>query len=91
MGATATVIRNGNSAAIIIPASWRKRYGISIGDRLELDDAIPGKLVLSTPSSNDRLKAVEELNDFIDSLPIIPWERGDSPDDDKELIGERYA
>lgn len=91
MGATATVIRNGNSAAVIIPSSWRKRYGVDIGDKLELNDAIPGKLVLSKPTTNNRLEAVDELTDFIDGLPAIPWAHGDSPEDDKELIGERYA
>ena len=34
MNTTCSVIRNGNSAAVVLPSEWRKRFGVQIGDTL---------------------------------------------------------
>ena len=87
----ATVIKCGNSAAIVLPAAWRKRYNIDIGDVLTLDDSIHGELRLAKTEHADKLAAIDKFERYLESLPKIPWERGDTPADDRELIGERYA
>lgn len=49
-----------------------------------------GKVTKHELVSDDRLAAFDEFKRFLESLPKTPWERGDTPTDDRELIGERY-
>lgn len=39
---------------------------------------------------DSRRDTLEDLLSYIDSLPKIPWEGGDSPEDDKRTLAERY-
>lgn len=39
----------------------------------------------------DKGDPFDQFVDLTESMPDIPWGRGDSPDDDRELLGERYA
>lgn len=39
----------------------------------------------------DKRGLFEQFVDLTESMPDIPWDREDSPDDDRELLGERYA
>lgn len=41
-----------------------------------------------TPES--RRTALEEFLALVNSLPKIPWEGGDTPEDDKRILAERY-
>ena len=92
MNATCSVIRNGNSAAVVLPAEWRKRFGVQVGDTLTVATPSEGEISFSVQDrKNDAAIAAQKLLNTIDALPNIPWLRGDSPDDDRELLGQRYV
>ena len=92
MNTTCSVIRNGNSAAVVLPAEWRKRFGVQIGDTLTVATPSEGEISFSVQDrENDAATAAKQLLNIIDSLPNIPWSMGDSPDDDRELLGQRYV
>lgn len=40
--------------------------------------------------TDDRLRAIQELIDYADSLPALGWPDGTFPDDDKTVLRERY-
>lgn len=92
MNATCSVIRNGNSAAVVLPSEWRKRFGVQIGDTLSISMPSDGEISFSVQrKDDDAIAAAEDLLSTIDSLPDIPWLCGDSPDDDRELVSQRYV
>ena len=92
MNATCSVIRNGNSAAVVLPSEWRKRFGVQIGDTLSISMPSDGEITFSVQrNDDDAIAAAEDLLSTIDSLPDIPWLCGDSPDDDRELVSRRYV
>ena len=92
MNATCSVIRNGNSAAVVLPSEWRKRFGVQIGDTLTVATPSEGEISFSVQGrENSTATAAKRLLDTIDALPNVPWLRGDSPDDDRELLGQRYV
>lgn len=92
MNVTCSVIRNGNSAAVVLPSEWRKRFGVQIGDTLSISMPSDGEISFSVQrKDDDAIAAAEDLLSTIDSLPDIPWLRGDSPDDDRELMSQRYV
>lgn len=92
MNTTCSVIRNGNSAAVVLPSEWRKRFGVQIGDTLSISMPSDGEITFSVQrNDDDAIAAAEDLLSTIDSLPDIPWLCGDSPDDDRELVSQRYV
>lgn len=90
MGTSATVIKFGNSAAVVLPARWRKANGIEIGDKLQVNESVPGRLTFITGPRASRRAALQDLDVLLSSLPRREWEGGDSPDDDRRMIAERY-
>ena len=95
MEGTCVVAKNGNSATVVLPAEWRRACGIEIGDELEFHANANGEISFSKKAGRSKTQAADELLVLIGSRPNTPWLRGDSPDDDKELIrglvGNRHA
>lgn len=92
MAATCVVTKNGSSASVVLPAAWRKRNNVSIGDVLEIETEIGGQITFKKASADEeRIKKMDEMLAFMDSLPHVPWTEGDSPDDDKRTLGDRYV
>ena len=92
MPATCVVTKNGSSATVVLPADWRKANGIEVGDVLEIGTDVKGQILFKKPKeTNEQEGRFNRLLSLVDSLPDVPWAGGDSPDDDKKLLGERYA
>ncbi len=91
MQTTSTVFKTGNSAAIALPAAWRKRHGVHVGDKLRMDALDDGRIVLEKPSETSRPQAIAAFLAQEDELPDIPWTGGDSKEDDRALLAKRYA
>lgn len=93
MGMTASIVKMGNSAGVIIPASFRKRNGIHVGDRLEIKEKPDGTIELRKQSdaTNEKVLQMQRLVELVESYDFAPWTRGDDKESDRELIGERYA
>lgn len=54
------------------------------------DEARQSPDIQTSMTPESRRAALNELLALINSLPNIPWEGGDSPEDDKRILGERY-
>lgn len=54
MQTTSTVFKTGNSAAVALPAAWRKRHGVHVGDKLRMDALDDGHIVLEKPCEASR-------------------------------------
>ncbi len=91
MQTTSTVFKTGNSAAIALPAAWRKRHGVCVGDKLRMDALDDGRIVLEKHCEASRSQAIAAFLSQESELPDIPWTRGDSKKDDRALLAERYA
>lgn len=87
---TCVVTKNGNSATVTLPASWRKRHGIKIGD--VLDVSVSGDASITfTARSQDRSAALDNLIYLLESAPECELVGDGSPESDKAILGERYA
>lgn len=91
MNSTCTVLKSGNSAAVVLPAEWRRRFGVKAGDVLRVSASTDGEITFSVPRRKSRVESVDSLLGTLEGLPDIPWVGGDSPEDDRELLGRRYA
>ncbi len=91
MNETCTVLRNGNSAAVVLPSEWRKQFGIKAGDTLRISTPAEGEITFSVIKRNNKKESLGGLLDILDGLPNVAWERGDSKEDDRELLGQRYV
>ena len=91
MDGICTVAKNGNSATVTLPAQWRKGCGIDFGDELEFHATDDGRISFRKREVADDVDLFERFEDLIESMPDIPWTRGDSSEDDRELLAERYA
>ena len=91
MDGICTVAKNGNSATVTLPAQWRKGCGIDFGDELEFHATDDGRISFRKREARDNGDLFEQFAGLMESMPDIPWTRGDSPEDDRELLGERYA
>lgn len=90
MNATVSVIKTGNSAAVVLPAEWRRRNAIEVGDVLVCSADVEGRIVFEKPAQTSNESALRRLYGLVDSLPDVPWTRGDSKEDDRNLLAERY-
>lgn len=90
------VCKNGNSAAITLPAEWRRREHIEVGDTVEVHYEYDGRLYVASKKGqrDKRKRALAELLDEVDKMPSVPWP-DDSPEGDRrlleEILGEKYA
>ena len=91
MDGICTVAKNGNSATVTRPAQWRKGCGIDFGDELEFHATDDGRISFRKREAAGNGDLFEQFEGLIESMPDVPWTRGDSPEDDRELLGERYA
>lgn len=89
MAATCVVTRNGSSSTVVLPADWRKANGVEVGDVLEIWTDVSGQITFRKPRNRGRDGRFDRLLSLVDSLPDVPWIGGDSPSDDKRLLGER--
>lgn len=88
MVTTATVTKSGNSAVVVLPAAWRKQQGIQFGDTVTVEyDSDSLVIRKRATSKEEKLQALDELLEFVESMPDVPWE-DDSPEADKRLLGE---
>lgn len=92
MPATCVVTKNGSSATVVLPADWRKANNVEVGDVLEIGTDVKGQILFKKPKEEGPQDGrFNRLLSLVNSLPDVPWAGGDSPDDDKKLLGERYA
>ncbi len=91
MNGTCVVARNGNSATVTLPARWRKGCRIEFGDELDFHATEDGRISFSKREPLPESDPYESFLGLLAAAPKIPWTRGDSPQDDKELIHGRYA
>lgn len=91
MNATATAFKAGNSVVVALPPSWRKANGVHAGDKVVLDDSVSGEITFRKVSEESGAGDFEGLVDFVESLPMGDWPWGDSKEDDRALLAERYA
>ena len=54
------------------------------------DETLQSPDTQASMTLESRSAALKEFLAYIDSLPVIPWQGGDSPEDDKRMLGERY-
>lgn len=88
MGAMHLAAQDGGGAVALSP----ERYG-------QFSARLSGATASSAPSEDesptfdqsDEAAAAKQLIETIDSLPNISWLNGDTPDDDRELLSQRFA
>lgn len=90
MNTTVSVIKTGNSAAVVLPAGWRRQNAVEVGDLLVCSADAEGRIIFEKPQQKENDMALQHLYGLIDALPNVPWTRGDSKKDDRELLAERY-
>lgn len=89
---TCTVMKNGSSIEVSLPAEWAKANCVKPGDTLEVRTDVEGQITFRKPYGRiERIENINRLFSAVDSLPKISWEGGDSPADDKRALGERCA
>lgn len=86
------VCKNGNSAAVTLPADWRKKAHVEIGDTVTIHYEYDGMLYIEAKKRGTKAKAriLDELVRNIEKAPSVPWEN-DTPEADRSLLEERYA
>lgn len=88
--ATATVVKSGNSRAICIPRSLGAADFV-IGSKVEIDMLDDSTLTIKLkPACEGRLRALDGLIEFAESVPSVPW-NDDSREADRKLLGDRLA
>lgn len=85
------VCRNGNSAAITLPAEWRKAARVEIGDVVDVyyDDIRTLLVSKHDEQSDQRQLVLAELMGEVNGTPAVAWP-DDSPDDDRAALEARY-
>lgn len=91
MSTVATAFKAGNSVVVALPPTWRKANGVQAGDKVVLDDSVSGEITFRKASEEPKAGSLADLVDFIESLPAGEWPWGDSKEDDRALLAERYA
>ena len=91
MPATCTATKNGGSMSVALPAEWRRANGVKAGDVLEVRTDVCGQITFCKPAVSERIDKLNRLFEAVDALPKIQWEGGQSPADDKRVLGERCA
>lgn len=83
--------KNGNSAAVTLPAEWRRREHVQVGDTVEVHYEYDGRLYITAKKKggNKRRQLFDELMSAVDEVPSVPWE-DDSPEADRAILAERY-
>lgn len=88
--ATATVVKSGNSRAICLPKSLGATDFV-IGSKVEIDMLDDSTLTVKLkPPREGRLRALDGLIEFAESVPSIPW-NDDSREADRKLLGDRLV
>lgn len=85
-----TVSKNGSSATVVLPAEWRRINQVEVGDSMEVVTDVRGQITFKKADAGRQSK-IEEMLDFANSLPSLPWNGTSTREDDKRILGERYA
>lgn len=85
-----TVSKNGSSATVVLPAEWRRANQVEFGDAMEVVTDVQGQITFKIPGTARDAK-IDEMLDFANSLPSLPWDGSSTKADDKRILGERYA
>ncbi len=88
---TCRVTRTGNSATVTLPLAWRQRNGVGFGDELEAITDVDGQITFVKADARPSAKSVRAYLSVVDSLPDLPWDGSGAPEDDRRILGERYA
>ena len=85
-----TVGRSESSATVVLPAEWRRANRVGFGDVMEVVTDVQGQITFKIPRVGRDAK-IDEMLDFANSLPSLPWDGSSTKADDKRILGERYA
>lgn len=86
------VCKNGNSAAVTLPAEWRRQAHVEVGDTVEVYYEYNGPLYIAAkkPQHDTRRQLFAELMKDVEHMPRVPWD-DDSSQADRDLLEKRYV
>lgn len=89
---TCTVVRNGNSEMVTLPATWRKSAGVKAGDKLVVTHTDTNTITFAKADENRsrQIEAFDRLIKHIEDAPVVPWD-DDSKESDRTLLENRYV
>lgn len=88
MGAMLSAAQDGDGA-VALPSEWHRQLNAWLGDSLAASAVLEDGS--SAFAQGGEAAAAKQLMETIDSLPNISWLNGDTPDDDRELLRQRFA